>query len=342
MLCPTSTIWSRAGRAPLGVEVLAHPASCSRELRGAEPERLARGVEVEPELVVVPHVGVAAQVVEHLHPGHGAGPQAVDHQHRDLLRVVRLEHVQPLQLLDAVRTQQAERRDLVLAQRGLVEVIGQRRAEVGFERDFALAHGDGLSVEGVVQFEHERGGGAGVGRGGVRGLGVGCAGLVAGLEDAVLHTGGVGDAEKRRDGEGELIGQVLLGWVLGIVPTTHGDQRHAESVGVEVVPQSVDLVVADKLEAVYVVVVPAGAPQDHVERAEVVRCFQRAAVAGAELAIVAHQPQQSFERLVVEVARAAELWVVAVGALPILHVKQEVMGVEQRRAVQLGRLHRVL
>ena len=78
------------GRAPAsrccGSSTCAHrrPGLCA-QLRRAEPERLARRIEIEPELIVPADLGRAPQIVEHLHPGHRARPQAVHHETTGIL-----------------------------------------------------------------------------------------------------------------------------------------------------------------------------------------------------------------------------------------------------------------
>ena len=155
MLWPTSTIWSRAGALALrGRAPFACCARSSRICAGAVPERLARGIQVEPELVVLADLRVAPQVVEHFHPRDRARPQAVDHHDGDLVGVERLEHVQAGGLLGLFGVEQAERWRAVFVERRLAEEVGQRRAEVGFQRGARAVGVDVRRFERVVQLEH--------------------------------------------------------------------------------------------------------------------------------------------------------------------------------------------
>ena len=106
MLCPTSTSWSRAAALECWIERATCDGQILAQLRGSDPKRLPGGIEVEPELVVIANLGIAPQVVEHLHPGNQAGPEPVDHQHGDLVGIVRLQHVQALDVLRAFAIQQ--------------------------------------------------------------------------------------------------------------------------------------------------------------------------------------------------------------------------------------------
>jgi hypothetical protein len=61
------------------VEGISHVGQQFAQLCGAIPKRLPRGIQIKPKLVLATQLRIAAQIVEHFHPGNGAGPQAMDH-----------------------------------------------------------------------------------------------------------------------------------------------------------------------------------------------------------------------------------------------------------------------
>ncbi len=227
--------------AMLRIEHLPHIGQVVAQLGRAEPERLAGGIEVEPELVVPANVGRASQVVEHLHPGHGARPHAVNEQDRDLARLVGLHHVQPFdhRLLIAVRDQQLL--GLEEADRGqrlhghLREEIGQRRRQVAFQRDEEAPHAGIVDLQGVAKLQEH---------------------LVAARRARSVvrpQEGGDREAQARRIVAGRLR--------LAPVAAADNDQRHAQPVGLIVVFESLHLVVGDELEVIEVVRLPDAAAE---------------------------------------------------------------------------------
>ena len=67
------------------------------------------------------------------------------------------------------------------------------------------------------------------------------------------------DAQKRREREANVLRIKVLGRVVARMAAADGDQRHAQAVGVIVVLQALDLVVADEFQAIDVFGMPAGA-----------------------------------------------------------------------------------
>ena len=94
-LCPTTTISRRAGSDPDGSKVaiaLARPPADG----GRHRDRLARGVQEHPELVVIGQYGVVAQLVVRFGPTQRAGDQSMDEHHRDLPGLIRAKEGQAL------------------------------------------------------------------------------------------------------------------------------------------------------------------------------------------------------------------------------------------------------
>ena len=122
------------------------------ELGGREHEWVPRRVHVAPELVSGPQRGVAAELVDHLAPGHRTRAEAVDQHDRDLPPLVRLEHVQARLADQPLRRE--EREPLVGREPAAGEVVGRRRGQVGRDRH---QPGAGLNVRGperIVQLQH--------------------------------------------------------------------------------------------------------------------------------------------------------------------------------------------
>ena len=115
-----------------------------------------------------------------------------------------------------------------------------------------------LPIERVVQLEHEVGRCGSVGRAASAACDRAAVETVRGT-GALLARGRVDTRRNAVIGKANVRRIEVLGRVLAVVAPAHRDQRHAQAVGVVVVLQALDLVVADELEAVDVVVVPAGA-----------------------------------------------------------------------------------
>src|SRR5690606_17803948 len=104
-----------------------------------------------------------------------------------------------------------------------------------------------------------------------------------------------------------------------------------------VIAQTVDLVIGNKFKAIEIVGMPAGTEKLHFELAKMTGGFDRSLVSGMEFALTADDPQRPFERLVVEIARSAELRIEGV-LLVIRGVgKKIVVSMQQRRAVKFQR-----
>ena len=91
MLWPSSTIWLKAGSRPSGSYICLAWVRRFPQAGGGDRDRYSGRIHVEQELVLLLDLGIALKLVEHRDPGQRAGDQPVDHDHRDLARLVRPE-----------------------------------------------------------------------------------------------------------------------------------------------------------------------------------------------------------------------------------------------------------
>ena len=134
----------------LGIEGLADLEQRVAEHRGREQDGIAGGVEEEPDLIALADLLVAEHPVHHLEPGHRRREQAVDEDERNLLRLVGLQHVQPLLLFELGDVEQVAEG---ARPRRLVEHVGERRRQVGLQRHGLASDIDALGLERVVDLE---------------------------------------------------------------------------------------------------------------------------------------------------------------------------------------------
>ena len=154
-LCPTTTIWRKAGSEPEGSKVAIASRRRLPQVRGRHRDRLARGVQEHPELVVIGQYGVVAQLVVRLGPSQRAGDQPVDEHHRDLPGLIGAKEVQALLEPPQVRGDDPGK-GCTPQPPAAIHLHGQRRGPVRRERPRLAAGLDGPGVERVVQDERQR------------------------------------------------------------------------------------------------------------------------------------------------------------------------------------------
>ena len=200
------------------------------------------------------------------------------------------------------------------------EEIGQRRAQIALQRHRPAGHQRRVGRQRVVQFE---------------------AALVSGGNLARLRIDSRYGAKKGGDGETQAGGVVFRPDRLVGMTVTHRDQRHAKAVRLVEIFQPRDLVIGDELESFEVVRLPAAALQHAIDvpraggRVDRLRCVGHEFLGGAD------DPQRRLQRTVVQIARAAILRVVLVAGVGEAGVEQIVVGVQDRRAVEIQRSLRI-
>ena len=223
MLWPSRTIRSKAGSRPSGSYICLRLPERVAQAGGGDRDRHAGRVHVEHELVLLLDHRVAQQLVEHRDPGQRAGDQPVDHDHRDLARLVGADQQQvgPLEVLlgpEQARSIDSDRGRCATTCRP-AESSGRSRAaarrRLGRRRSGRWTG----SISSSVQTRASR------------------------LVDLGIPQPRVGD-EERRQREGHL-GRVepLLGCALALLVArlADRDQRHAQPVLVIVAVEAADL-----------------------------------------------------------------------------------------------------
>ena len=137
------------------------------------------------------------------------------------------------------------------------------------------------------------------------------------------HRFGRGAAQQRGDAVGQPFGVILFPIVRRGGAFADRDQRHAETVGGVAVVERLDRIIADELVMIKLFGVPI-APHPGLDHELFVRRFDRVGLARFDLMFAAQQPQCVLERLVIQIAGGAKLWIVGV-ALPAGLVAEQII-----------------
>src|SRR4029078_756507 len=120
----------------------------------------------------------------------------------------------------------------------------------------------------------------------------------AGFGGGTLMTrtaGGSFDAKKSCDWKANVFRIEVFGRFVTRMPATDGDEWHGQAIGVVVVLQALDLVIADEFQAIDVFGMPARAVHADLKGASVVGRGDGSRNARPQLALLADQPDHAFQ-----------------------------------------------
>ncbi len=140
------------------VKGVSHFAQITSQLRSAEPKWLARRVQIEPELIPLANLRKASQIIEHVHPCQRTGPQSVNHQHGNSLRIVWLQHVKPAVLERVFHVKQAFGCMISLAKIRAIQKEGERRCQIGFQWHPMIGQLNLVGCQRIKELEYAFGG----------------------------------------------------------------------------------------------------------------------------------------------------------------------------------------
>jgi hypothetical protein len=211
------------GVAVMRVELFTHLCQSGAQLRRRLQVRIAGRIQVEPELEVLADLGIGPQIVEHRQPGQRRRQQTVNHQHRDLAPLIRLERVDAALALHLFGPQEA--RVTHLLQIAARQEVSQRRGQVGLQRHLPASDADPLHLQRVVELQH--------------------AGAV------FVQVGNTAfETEERRDRKRHLAGKQER-----LAPrhfAGRGHQGHAQAIAAIVIGETDNLVIAAETEVAHV------------------------------------------------------------------------------------------